>query len=127
MNSLVDTNVFLEVLLNQRNSRKCREFLANNAGAAWVTDFSLHSTGVFLFRKGRVELFEDFITDTLPELSVLVLSSDSYGEVIAARERFGLDFDDAYQFCVAKEYGLTIATQDFDFERVKNEIAVQFL
>jgi predicted nucleic acid-binding protein len=38
-----------------------------------------------------------------------------------------LDFDDAYQLTLAKGHGLTIATQDSDFERVKNEIPVQFI
>jgi len=31
-----------------------------------------------------------------------------------------LDFDDAYQYSVAKYYGLKIVTMDRDFERIKD-------
>jgi predicted nucleic acid-binding protein len=127
MNSLVDTNVFLEILLNQQGTKKCQDFLDKDAGAAWISDFSLHSIGVLLFRRGRAELFRKFIKDTLAQLTVLTLSSAGYEEVVLTGHKFGLDFDDAYQFCVAKESGLTIATQDKDFERVKGEIAVTFI
>lgn len=127
MNSLVDTNVFLEILLDQPASAKCKFFLDNDPGANWISDFSLHSIGVLLFRKQRPELFQEFIADVLPELTILTLSSAGYREVIAAREKFGLDFDDAYQFCIAQESGLAIATQDKDFERVKNELSIIFI
>ena len=73
MNSLVDTNIFLEILLNQPATKKCQDFLNNDAGAAWISDFSLHSIGVLLFRRGRAELFRRFVKDTLPALTVLTL------------------------------------------------------
>jgi uncharacterized protein len=31
--------------------------------------------------------------------------------------RFGLDFDDAYQYAIAGRYGLTIVSFDKDFDR----------
>jgi predicted nucleic acid-binding protein len=127
MNSLVDTNVFLEILLGQSASQRCKDFLGNDPGANWISDFSLHSIGVLLFRKNRAELFRQFTADTLPQLTILTLTSTGYTEVIAARDKFGFDFDDAYQFCIAKEAGLGIATQDKDFERVKAEISVKFV
>ena len=127
MNSLVDTNVFLEILLGQSASQRCKDFLDDDPGANWISDFSLHSIGVLLFRKNRAELFQQFTADTLPQLTILTLSSTGYREVIAVRDKFGLDFDDAYQFCVTKEAGLAIATQDKDFERVKTEISVKFV
>jgi uncharacterized protein len=46
------------------------------------------------------------------------------GEV---KEKFGLDFDDAYQFKTAEEYGLSIVTQDKDFEKVTDKIEITFL
>ncbi len=127
MNSLVDTNIFLEILLNQPASQKCQDFLDQDAGAGWISDFSLHSIGVLLFRRGRAELYGKFVADTLPEMTVLSLSTAGYSELAVVRDKFGLDFDDAYQFCVAKENGLAISTQDKDFQRVKAEIDVQFI
>jgi predicted nucleic acid-binding protein len=38
-----------------------------------------------------------------------------------------LDFDDAYQFAVAREHSLTIASQDKDFQRVRNVVDVRRL
>lgn len=37
--------------------------------AAWISDFTLHSIGVLLFRQKRPELFERFAADTLPRFS----------------------------------------------------------
>jgi len=34
-------------------------------------------------------------------------------------QRFGLDFDDAYQYVVAARYGLTIISFDTDFDRTE--------
>jgi len=33
--------------------------------------------------------------------------------------KFGLDFDDAYQYAVAARYGLTIVSFDSDFDRTE--------
>jgi len=49
-----------------------------------------------------------------------------YGGVVDARRRFNLDFDDAYQYSVAKHYGLRIVTMDRDFEGVE-DVEVLFL
>ena len=43
------------------------------------------------------------------------------------KEEYGLDFDDAYQFKTAEEYGLSIVTQDKDFEKISEEIEIVFL
>ncbi|MCX7855996.1 MAG: hypothetical protein N2556_08525 [Anaerolineae bacterium] len=32
-------------------------------------------------------------------------------------QRFGLDFDDAYQYVAAEKYGLTLVSLDADFDR----------
>jgi predicted nucleic acid-binding protein len=41
--------------------------------------------------------------------------------------RHGLDFDDAYQFAVARENNLAVATQDKDFQRVRTVMSVRLL
>lgn len=41
-------------------------------------------------------------------------------------KKFNLDFDDAFQYGVAKENGLTIVTLDSDFKKVK-DIKIIFL
>ena len=127
MNYLVDTNVFLEILLDQSGRSKCEAFLQRETGAAWISDFSLHSVGVLLLRRKRADLFTRFINDMLPELTVLSLDSEAYTKVVEAHSNFTLDFDDSYQFCVATENHLQIATQDKDFDRVTRDIGVKFI
>ena len=127
MNYLGDTNIFLEILLSQAGRKKCEAFLLGEKGAAWISDFTLHSIGVLLFRQKRPELFDRFAADTLPQFSVLSLSNTGYLQLAGAHTRHGLDFDDAYQFSVARENKLAIATQDKDFQGVRSLINVRLL
>ena len=71
MNYLVDTDIFLENLFNQSGRKKCETFLQGEKGVAWISDFTLHSIGVLLFRQKRPELFARFAADTLPQFTVL--------------------------------------------------------
>ena len=41
-----------------------------------------------------------------------------YELVVGSSENFKLDFDDAYQYAVAKYYGLKAVTVDKDFEKI---------
>jgi len=123
---LVDTNVFLEILLSQEKNEKCKEFLKNNVERLNITDFSLHSIGVILFRYDRKDIFQKFVNDIAPKVKLLTLPIESYKEVIKDSRLFHLDFDDAYQYRTAKHYGLRVVTMDKDFERVA-DMEIQFL
>lgn len=126
MTFLVDTNVFLEILLNRSKKRGCKKFLNENIGELYITDFSLHSIGVILFRYNKRDLFLEFVKDVVPKANLMSLPAGSYSDLNDANENMRLDFDDAYQYCVAKYFGLNIITLDKDFETVKN-IKVIFL
>jgi predicted nucleic acid-binding protein len=53
---LVDTNVWLERLLDQERSEDVRRFLAATASERlFITDFTLHSIGVVLIRLNKME------------------------------------------------------------------------
>jgi len=123
---LVDTNVFLEILLRQQKKEKCKEFLNNNIGKLNITDFSLHSIGVILFRYDRKGIFEKFVKDITLKVKLLTLPIELYKEIIKANKVLNLDFDDAYQYRTAKHYGLKVVTMDKDFERVV-DMEIQFL
>jgi predicted nucleic acid-binding protein len=127
VNYLVDTNIFLEILLGQPNKERCKQFLQENSGQCGLSDFSLHSIGVITFRGRRAPAYRAFLQDTLPGLALLHLDKPGYPAVLHAHEHFGLDFDDAYQFVMVRNHGLTLVTQDRDFERVKRAISVRFL
>jgi len=123
---LVDTNIFLEILLGQDKKKDCKKYLDNNIGKLNITDFSLHSIGVILFRYGKEDIFQKFIEDVIPAVKILSLPVEQYREVVGDRRILNLDFDDAYQYSVAKYYGLKVVTMDKDFERIK-DVEILFL
>ncbi len=123
---LADTNIFLEILLKQDKKKDCKDFLDRNAGNIHITDFSIHSIGVICFRYGKEEVFQKFIDDILPHVEILTLPIDQYPEVIENKKNLNLDFDDSYQYTVAKYFDLRIATMDKDFKKV-DDIGVLFL
>lgn len=123
---LIDTNIFLEILLKQKRKEKCKKFLNANLGQLHISDFSLHSIGVILFRKRKVTVFQKFIDDSMPNTKLLSLPADRYKDVVKAQKEFGLDFDDAYQYGIAKSYGLKLVTMDDDFKQIA-DIEVTFL
>lgn len=116
---LVDTNIFLEILLKQAKSQKCKDFLDQNVSDLSITDFSLHSIGVILFKQNEDDLFSKFLNDTLPKVNLTSLPKEQYKEVLTNRKKQKLDFDDAYQYTVCKHYGFKLATMDQDFKNIK--------
>jgi len=83
---------------------KCKEFLGKNVSNLSITDFSLDSIGIILFRYEKKDIFKQFIDDIIPNLNILSLPIESYGKLITASTSFSFDFDDAYQYNVAKYY-----------------------
>ena len=126
MTFLVDTNVFLEILLSQDKKEHCKMFLNNNIGILNITDFSFHSIGVILFRYAKEDIFQKFIEDVIPNIQLVSLPIKLYMEVINAKRNLNLDFDDAYQYSTAKYYELTVATMDKDFKKIK-DVEILFL
>jgi len=124
---LIDTNIFLEILLSQKQKDICKEFLVSNIEHIYISDFSLHSIGVILFRSDKETVFDKFVKDIIQKIKIATLSEELYSDLGKIKEEFGLDFDDAYQFKTAEEYGLSIVTQDKDFEKVAAKINITFL
>lgn len=124
---LLDTNVFLEVLLTQERREICKNFLDANIGNLCISDISLHSIGIILFRNNKEDVFQKFVSDIILNIKKVTLNEDSYRNLVEIKRSFGLDFDDAYQYKVAKEHDLEIVTMDKDFEKVKEEADVLFL
>jgi len=116
---LVDTNVWLELLLEQEKAGQVRQFLqATEARFLWLTEFSLYSIGVILTRLRKDDLFEDFVSDTIDDSGVkrIRLDTSELKQLLAVRQRFQLDFDDAYQYVAAEKYNLAVVSFDTDFD-----------
>ena len=123
---LIDTNIFLEIFLDQAKKDICKEFLVDNNEQLHISDFSLHSIGVVLFKFNQELFFEKFIEDVLPIVKMKTLPIEMYKYLPEISHSLRLDFDDTYQYCVAKAYNLKIVTMDADFRKVK-DVEVIFL
>ena len=123
----IDSSVFLEVLLTQGKSKICKNFLDSNIDKLHISDFSLHSIGVILFRNKKEEIFQSFVADVIPSVTIITLPKLSYRNLVETKKKIGLDFDDTYQYMVAKDHELEIVTLDSDFAKINNIINIRFL
>ena len=66
MKLLLDTNVFLEILLDQASSAEAQRLVAAvDRNEFWMSDYTLHSIGLLLLRRGLSEAFRQFLADTV--------------------------------------------------------------
>ena len=121
MKYLIDTNVFLEGLLGQKRVKEVEKlFQTISLAQMAITDFSLHSIGVILFRLKKAELFISFLEDMITEgMTVFSLNINDLKRLGKFCQKFTLDFDDAYQYAVAEKYNLQIISFDKDFDRTE--------
>ena len=120
MKLLLDTNIFLEVLLEQARASDAMALLAKtDAHNFLISDFSLHSIGIILLRRNKSDAFRRFLSDMVIDAGTAVarLNPDEMGTVADHAQTFNLDFDDAYQYSLADKYDLTIVSFDIDFDR----------
>jgi len=65
---LVDTNIWLELLLLQERATEVRRFLQSvDADQLTMTEFALNSIGLITSKLRKEEVFEAFISDILEE------------------------------------------------------------
>jgi predicted nucleic acid-binding protein len=117
---LVDTNVWLERLLDQARSAEVGQFLVATASdQLLMSDFTLHSIGIILDRLGQRAILPRFIDDLFVEGEVTLVSvpPQAMRYLVATMYRFNLDFDDAYQYVAAEQSSATIVSFDGDFDR----------
>jgi predicted nucleic acid-binding protein len=119
---LVDTNVWLERLLEQERFSEVRRFLdSTETSQIFLTDFSFHSIGLILTRLNKSTLLLNFVQDTLLEgaVSLVHLVPEDTQAIVAAMQQFRLDFDDAYQYVAAGKHNLALVSFDSDFDRTE--------
>ncbi len=127
---LGDTNLFLEVLLEQEqksDAKKLIDFLVNR-GILFISDFAFHTIGIKIWKAPGIDLekresiWKAFVQDIL-SIPILSLSpKDMYG-LAENLKRYNLDFDDAYHLTLAVKYGLDLISNDSDFRGI-DEIRV---
>lgn len=119
---LIDTNVWLERLLNQKKSEEVRQLIDNMpAEKLYITDFAFHSIGVILCKLSETETIRKFVQDIFidGDVNYIHLQPEDTTHLIDIMKQFKLDFDDAYQYVTAEKYGLTLVSFDTDFDRTE--------
>ncbi len=98
--------------------RRCIS-LIRTSSLSWLSNFTIGSLGVILFRRGQQDVFVEVIQDMLVDggMHVLHLEAVDLVDVANIAQRFNLDYDDAYQYGVAQRQGLRIVSFDADFDR----------
>ena len=117
---LVDTNIWLERLLDQTRSDEVGAFLDQTPTEhLLVTDFTLHSVGVVLSRLNHRQALLRFVKDAFINgaVGLVHLNPEDTGLLIGVMEQFNPDFDDAYQYVAAEKHDLTLVSLDSDFDR----------
>ena len=117
---LLDTNIWLERLLNQENSAVVGELLTTlSPTEICMTDFTLHSIGVICDRLKQIEIFQQFVQDVVIDGNVQIVGVplDTLGDVVKAIDQFNVDFDDAYQLVAARNIPASIVSFDRDFDK----------
>jgi predicted nucleic acid-binding protein len=117
---LVDTNVWVEVLLGQEKAKEASDFLKRTpASELSLTDFTLYSIGIILAKLGRDDAYRKFLGDVLTENDVRIirLTPSDLAEVPTVVRRFHVDFDDAYQYVAAGRFNAALVSFDSDFDK----------
>ena len=122
MRLLIDTNILLEIILEQEKADEARALLSRT-DEHWLcmSDFGLHSIGLLLVRRKQPDIFRQFVQDVIVDGGVAVssLAAEDMESVLEASEKFNLDFDDAYQYAAAGKHGLILVSFDADFDRTQ--------
>ncbi|MCK4765437.1 MAG: type II toxin-antitoxin system VapC family toxin [Candidatus Aminicenantes bacterium] len=117
---LVDTNIWLELLLEQDRWQDVKLFFERvDADSIHITEFSLYSIGIILSRYKKTEILRAFISDLVYEsqVDIIRLQDEDHLEIIEIIEKYSLDFDDAYQYAAARKMHLQLISFDADFNK----------
>jgi len=118
---LIDTNIFLEILLNQKNAEECERFLKrinNSQDAFYISSFTLHSIEVIMARNKQEDALLNFLLfiEKSKIIKIDTTVSDER-EAVENIERFSLDFDDSVQLTISQKYNLGIVSYDKHFDK----------
>ncbi len=117
---LVDTNIFIHVLLKKQKYDESLAFLKSGK-ELYITDFSLYSICILLGKLHENEVLKSFVDDIALSEGIYLIKAETeeIQKIIEIEERYKLDFDDAYQYYIADLKGLTIVSYDGDFDRTE--------
>jgi uncharacterized protein len=101
---LIDTNIWLELFLEQEKADVVRDFIHSvDSTKCYITDFSIYSIGIILLRFNKKNTLVSFLTKVILESGIhkIVLDEKELIEMLTDDECNKLDFDDANQYYYA--------------------------
>ena len=118
---LIDTNVFLELMLGRERADECERFLDKVSSGeleAAVSKFTVHAVEALLNDPNLILAFLRNVQNSLG-LSVYETSLDDEIATSMLMDKLKLDFDDALQYYIAKKLRVeAIVSYDKHFDRV---------
>ena len=119
---LIDTNIFLEIFLNQERASECQELLISiqdREVVYYVSSFTIHSIEVILERNELCGPLIDFLQDIHKNKRLKRFDTDTLQELEAIKlaKNLNLDFDDAIQYYICKTYNFKIVSFDKHFDQ----------
>lgn len=117
---LIDTNIFLEILLDQEHAEDCLklfEWLQREKTTVLLTIFTLYSIGIILTRDRKFESWDSFLR-ICDHNGFIVIPTNFQDELDIQKAciKFGIDLDDAHQYWTAKSWDARLVSFDKDFD-----------
>ncbi|PIN90591.1 VapC toxin family PIN domain ribonuclease [Candidatus Pacearchaeota archaeon CG10_big_fil_rev_8_21_14_0_10_32_14] len=118
---LIDTNIFLEILLNQQYANDCEKLLkkiSKSKDSFYVSSFTLHSIEVIMTRNKQEIALVDFLL-FFDKSKIIRIDTSTSDEQYACKimNESKLDFDDSIQLSLCKKSNLTIVSYDKHFDK----------
>ena len=104
---LLDTNIPLEIILDQDEADEARDLLIRgDEHLLHISDYGLHSVELLLVRRQQPDIFREFVQDVIigGVIAVSSLSAEDMEAVHGASEIFNLHFDDANHYALTHEH-----------------------
>lgn len=103
---LVDTNIFLEVMLSREKKGRCTDFLGllrDGKENGFVTDFSIHSIMIILENLGKRNELKTFLSSLTGYKGMKIYSTTVQDEILAVDicSEKKLDVEDSIQYSAA--------------------------
>jgi len=122
---LIDTNIFLEVMLSRKRSEECKRLLTmlrEGKIKGIATDFTIYSIMILLEKFNRLSELKRFLLSltAYKGLLIYVLSITDKVRAVEEAKKGKLDLDDALQYVSALSVkAKAIVSFDKDLDRLK--------
>jgi uncharacterized protein len=116
---LIDTNIILELCLDQEKSDEVESFLNRiSLDKIFLSEFSLNSIGIILVKRKQYDVFSFLLADLKNAgIGLIRLDLNEIENIRNISQKFNLDYDDSYQYVISEKYNLEIISYDKDFDK----------